>query len=114
MTDSQTTEKCWKKKTQFKVLMDSHSAFVPPDIQPSRVDITARVDGVYHRTSGLRAELNHWQAKAARRYLLSEIESARRTDPCWHVSSRPCQLYLIVPIATCRTITPTIPGACSL
>lgn len=65
------------------------------------------------RTSGPRAELNHWQAKAARRYLLSEIESARRTDLCWHVSSHPCQLYLIVPIATCGTIIPTIQGACS-
>lgn len=56
------------------------------------------------------AELKHWQAKAARRYLLSEIESARRTEPCWHVSSRPCQPYLIVPIATCRTIIPDNTG----
>ena len=56
------------------------------------------------------AELKHWQAKAARRYLLSEIESAQRTDPCWHISSRPCQPYLIVPIATCRTISPDKTG----
>lgn len=48
---------------------------------------------------------------AARRYLLSEIESVQRTDLCWpDAFFSPCQPFLVVPIDTCRTITPTSRG----
>lgn len=67
-----------------------------------------------HRVSTVPAAPGQiWKVKAACRYLLSEIESPQRTEPCWQVSSGPSQLYLIGPITTCRTILQTIQRAVS-
>lgn len=99
-------------KTTCKVLMDSHSARVGlfQRSGPSRVYKSAQVASLYHPYQWPEGGVKPLAGESSASIQSSEMESARRTYPCCHVSSCPSQLYRIVPTATCRTILPTIQG----